>query len=54
MIDEMMKKRSEENNKLSEEIKKEWEVRLKELTEKFDKEMGKKSKKLRDSEKKVL
>ncbi|XP_052102140.1 hillarin-like isoform X1 [Mytilus californianus] len=54
VIDEMMKKRSEENNKISEEIKKEWEVRLKELTEKFDREMGKKSKKLRDSEKKLM
>lgn len=53
VIDEMMKKRSEENEKIKNEIKQEWEIKLKELTEKFDREMDKKNKKLRDSEKKV-
>ena len=53
VIDEMLKKRSEESKKIQEEIQKEWEVKLKELTARFDQEMGKKSKKMRDSEKKV-
>lgn len=53
VIDEMLKKRSEESKKIQVEIQKEWEVKLKELTARFDQEMGKKSKKMRDSEKKV-
>lgn len=54
VIDEMMKARSEENERIKNEMKQEWEVKLKELTEKFDREMGKKNKKLRDAEKKQM
>ncbi|XP_067679021.1 hillarin-like [Haliotis asinina] len=46
--------RKQESEKISEEINKEWEVRLKELTAKFDKQMEGKRKKMKDNERKLM
>ena len=55
--DEMFKvfqvERENEKRKLTDEIKKEWEVKLKELTEMYEKNMAKKKKKIPDEERKV-
>ena len=55
--DEMFKvfqmEREDEKRKLTDEIKKEWEVKLKELTEMYEKNMAKKKKKVPDEERKV-
>ena len=55
--DEMFKvfqmERENEKRKLTDEIKKEWEVKLKELTDMYEKTMAKKKKKMPDEERKV-
>ena len=53
LLTEFQKERTKEVTKLSEELKQEWEVKLRELTDRFDKDMAKNKKKLKDSEKKV-
>lgn len=56
--DEMFKvfqmEREDEKRKLTDEIKKEWEVKLKELTEMYEKNMAKKKKKVPDEERKIM
>lgn len=53
LLDEFHNERKQEARRLSAELQHEWEIKLKELTEKFDKEFGQKKKKMKDSEKKV-
>ena len=45
--------RENEKRKLTDEIKKEWEVKLKELTDMYERNMSKKKKKVPDEERKV-
>lgn len=52
-MDEFHNERKQEALRLSAELQQEWEIKLKELTEKFDKEFGQKKKKMKDNEKKV-
>lgn len=54
LLDEFHNERKQEALRLSAELQQEWEIKLKELTEKFDKEFGQKKKKMKDNEKKVL
>lgn len=53
LLDEFHNERKQEARRLSAELQHEWEIKLKELTEKFDKEFGQKKKKMKDSEQKV-
>lgn len=53
LLDEFHNERKQEALRLSAELQQEWEIKLKELTEKFDKEFGQKKKKMKDNEKKV-
>lgn len=46
--------REKEKQKLADELNKEWEVRLKELTDMFEKDMSKKKKKIDEREKKMM
>lgn len=53
LLDEFHNERKQEALRLSAELQQEWEIKLKELTEKFDKEFGQKKRKMKDNEKKV-
>lgn len=53
LLDEFHNERKQEALRLSAELQQEWEIKLKELAEKFDKEFGQKKKKMKDNEKKV-
>jgi predicted AlkP superfamily phosphohydrolase/phosphomutase len=52
-LDEFQNERKQEVRRLSAELQHEWEIKLKELTEKFDKEFGQKKKKMKENERKV-
>lgn len=54
LLDEFHNERKQEALRLSAELQQEWEIKLKELTEKFDKEFGQKKKKMKDNEKKQM
>ena len=53
MFQNFQMERERETQKISDEIKKEWEVKLKELTDLYEKDMSKKKKKIDDRERKV-
>lgn len=53
LLRDFQMEREREKQKLSDEMNKEWEVKLKELTDMFERDFGKKKKKMDDRERKV-
>ncbi|XP_060072641.1 hillarin-like [Ylistrum balloti] len=54
LLEQITQNRRQEIRRISDELNMEWQVKLKDLTEKFEREMDKKKKKIKDSEKKQM